>query len=94
MQETPQYMVLTVREDGEEFGVFYYGSKIEKYLSVFPSDLFIHGKLHDNVADAIEYIGKFWQTENETTDPAAFANEIVRQVEHIDLMSMECVGRC
>lgn len=87
MHTVPQYMTMLIRKDGEEFGVFYYGDRIKKFLSVFPSDLFQHGACHDSVDQAIEYMGTVWQSVNNIVDNTAFAIEMVRQREHVAVVN-------
>lgn len=84
MQQVPQYMTLLIRKDGEEFGVFFYGSKRNKYRSIFPFDLADKEAMHETVELAIEYIGTIYQAHNNIVNqPKRFCQEMVRQREHV-----------
>ncbi len=82
MDSVPQYITLLVRRDGEEFGIFSHGHKISKYQSVFPSDLYHHGLVHDSMDQAIAYMSKIWQNYTKAKDASDFAVEMIRQVQY------------
>lgn len=79
MHNQPQYMTLLVNRNGEEYGIFYYGSISGKYQSIFPYDLAEYSRIHDSVDAAILYISSLY----DISDPKAFCREMVRQREYI-----------